>query len=63
MDRFIEFLGGFNVQTILSMIFVMWIFVREIEGKIEKLDAKIDQQSQRSDRLYEMFIDLLKSKQ
>jgi hypothetical protein len=31
-------------------------------GGIYSLDAKIERQSQRTDRLYEMFIDLVKEK-
>ena len=33
-----------------------------IIGGIYMLDGKIERQSQRTDRLYEMFIDLLKEK-
>lgn len=53
MTNFLEFLSGFNWQTILSVFLMLWYFSNHIESKIEK-------QSQRTDRLYEMFIDLLK---
>jgi cell division protein FtsL len=62
MEQAIEFLRGFNVQTIISLFLIMLYFSHHIEGKISKLESKIDQQSQRSDRLYEMFIDLLKER-
>ena len=53
MEQVIEFLKGFNIQTIISMFFMLWFFTSHIDSKIEK-------QSERTDRLYEMFIDLLK---
>ena len=31
-----------------------------LDAKFERLDARIDQQSARTDRLYEMFIDLVR---
>jgi len=37
----------------------MWKEMKNIE---EKMDRKTEQQSNRSDRLYEMFIDLVKEK-
>lgn len=55
MDNILEFFRGFNIQTILSVFLMLWYFTNHIEVKIEK-------QSQRTDRLYEMFIDLLKDK-
>lgn len=55
MDNVLEFLKGFNLQTIMSVFLMLWYFSNHIESKIEK-------QSQRTDRLYEMFIDLLKSR-
>lgn len=62
MENVIEFLKGFNLQTIISLVLIVWYFSRHIESKIQMLDSKIDQQSARTDRLYEMFIDLLKEK-
>jgi len=53
MEQVIEFLKGFNLQTIISIFLMLWYFTNHIDAKIEK-------QSQRTDRLYEMFIDLLK---
>lgn len=55
MEQIIDFLKGFNIQTIISIFLMLWYFSNHIESKIEK-------QSQRTDRLYEMFIDLLKEK-
>lgn len=53
MDQVMEFLKGFNLQMIVSIFLMLWYFSSHIEGKIEK-------QAARTDRLYEMFIDLLK---
>jgi hypothetical protein len=55
MEEVLEFVEGFNIQTIISIFLMLWYFTNHIEAKIEK-------QSQRTDRLYEMFIDLLKEK-
>jgi len=61
MDNLLEFLKEFNIQTILSVIVVFWYFSRDIKCEMKILGAKIDRQSDRTDRLYEMFIDLLKN--
>ena len=55
MEQILDFFKGFNLQTIISIFLMLWYFSNHIEGKIEK-------QSARTDRLYEMFIDLLKEK-
>lgn len=55
MEEAIQFIKGFNIQTIISVFLMLWYFSHHIEAKIEK-------QSERTDRLYEMFIDLLKDK-
>lgn len=51
----IEFLDKFNWETIIGMIVISWYFNHEIKLALEK-------QSARTDRLYEMFVDLLKDK-
>lgn len=62
MNEFLEFCQGFNIQNLIGTGVMIWLFMRHIESKMDKLEAKIDVQSQRTDRLYEMFIDLLKNK-
>ena len=62
MDQFIDFLKGFNIQTILSLGTIVWFFSANIKAEMKLLEAKIDQQAGRTDRLYEMFIDLIKEK-
>lgn len=73
MDEFLKFLVGFDPHTILSMIGIVWFFSRDIKSETKSLESKVDShkenidvqiavQSARSDRLYEMFIDLLKER-
>lgn len=62
MTEFVDFLKGFNIQTIVSMTGIFALFFWNMKSEMRILEAKIDQQSSRSDRLYEMFIDLLKDK-
>ncbi len=62
MDKFFEILGTFNLLTILSIGAVFWYFTKDIKTEMKLLEAKIDRQSERTDRLYEMFVDLLKDK-
>jgi len=57
-----------SCQFFLWIIFQMFIFLalfflsfsRESRKKVRELQAKIDNQESRTDRLYEMFVDLLK---
>ena len=62
MDQAIEFMKGFNIQTILSLVVIVWAFSSSLKTEMKLLEAKIDQQSARTDRLYEMFIELVKEK-
>jgi len=71
MHEVLEFLKGFNGQTLIGIALLLWLFSTHTNGKIEKLESTIDKrlekqdeqirkQDQRTDKLYEMFIDLLK---
>ena len=64
MDKFLEFLIGFNAQMIIVMTIVLWYFVREVKkeihDEIKLMNQQADKQSARTDKLYEMFVDLLK---
>ena len=51
----LNFINSFNWQTIIGMFAIEWYFNREIKLSLEK-------QSARTDKLYEMFIDLLKER-
>lgn len=66
MDIF-NYLDKLNWQTIIAMFVIGWYFTKDfredmktLNNSINKLDADIRQQGQRTDKLYEMFIDLLK---
>lgn len=45
---------------ILGVFAIGWYFTREIRQTLEKLDSDVREQGMRIDKLYEMFIDLLK---
>jgi len=62
MDQVLDFMKGFNIQTILSLAGIVWFFSSSLKSEMKLLEAKIDQQSNRSDRLYEMFIELVRDK-
>lgn len=49
----VNFIEKLNWQTIIAMFAVTWYFTHDIKIAMEK-------QSARTDRLYEMFVDLLK---
>lgn len=60
MDKFLEFLNGFNIQTILALLAIFWWFSRDLKNEMKLIESKLDRQADRTDKLYEMFIDLLK---
>lgn len=37
MDKLLDFFREFNIQTILSMAAIVWLFTRNLENKIEKI--------------------------
>jgi hypothetical protein len=47
-----------HIEFMVLMVTLIWVFYL-LDGKIERSTSA---QSERSDRLYEMFIDLLKEK-
>lgn len=64
MDRILDFIEAMNLQTIFSIGVIFWYFTRELRKEIREeiasIRQEITQQAQRSDRLYEMFVQLLK---
>ncbi|HEY5236129.1 MAG TPA: hypothetical protein VIJ14_08130 [Rhabdochlamydiaceae bacterium] len=64
MDKLIEILNTFNLPTVITMAAIFWYFTRDMKSEMKALEAKMDAQlaaqSARTDRLYEMFIDLLR---
>jgi hypothetical protein len=51
----LNFVEKFNWQTIVAVFVMTWYFTHDIKVAIEK-------QSARTDKLYEMFVDLLKDR-
>lgn len=55
MTEILDFLKGFNIQTIISIFAMLWYFTHHLEAKMER-------HSERTNRLYEMFIELIKDR-
>lgn len=58
----IKYLENLNWQTIVAMFAVGWYFTKDIRDTLHKIDVDMKEQGRRTDKLYEMFIDLLKEK-
>lgn len=69
----VNFIEKFNWQTIIAMFAIGWYFTREIRDSLKILDKDIkeqgnridrlnEEQIKRTDKLYQMFIDLLKER-
>lgn len=43
MLEFLDFIKGFDLHHIISMIAVFWFMTRRLENKISNLDQRIDQ--------------------
>ncbi len=56
----VNFFEKLNWQTILALFVMGWYFSREIRISLHKLEDDVRQQGLRTDKLYQMFIDLLK---
>lgn len=55
-------LGKLELANLLAVGLMLWFFYSRLDSKIERISDDVKQQSARTDRLYEMFIDLLKDK-
>jgi hypothetical protein len=51
MDQIINFLSGFNVQTILSLFGIVWYFSRDIKACIINLDTDVREMNTRIARV------------
>ncbi len=60
MLEIIPYLNTLNWQTMVAMFAICWYFTRDIKNSVDKLDKDFREQSKRTDRLYEMFIQLLR---
>jgi F0F1-type ATP synthase membrane subunit b/b' len=67
------YLGKFEIAHLIVVGLMLWFFYSRLDSKMEKISKElreeikqrgdeIKQQAVRSDRLYEMFIDLLKER-
>ncbi len=59
MEKLIELFNSFNAPTLFGIGVMLWYFTREIRKEIRD---DIAAQTARTDKLYEMFIDLLKER-
>lgn len=73
MDNFIELIKNFDFLQLISTSVVFFVITREwrketkeetasIREEIKNQSLRIDEHAKRTDRLYEMFIDLLKER-
>lgn len=51
-----------TVIVVMSILAGLFFLDSRDETRMNQMQSKMDMQSQRTDRLYEMFIDLLKEK-
>jgi hypothetical protein len=58
----VTYIEKLNWPTIIAMFAIVWFFTRDLRATLHKIDNDVRDQGKRIDRLYEMFIDLLKSK-
>ena len=47
MSELLEFLKEFNLQTIISMVLIMWYFTRDIKSSIDNLDRDLREMNTR----------------
>lgn len=73
MSELYQIIKDFNVPTLIGTGFICWYFTREIHAnvkeeingikeEIKEIKKQGETQAARTDKLYEMFIDLLKNK-
>ncbi len=51
MEKVLEFIKEFNLQTIISMAIIVWYFSRDIKSSIDKLDKDLQLMNTRTSRL------------
>jgi len=59
-DQILSIFTNLNWQTIIAMFAIGWYFTKDIRYTLNKLETDVRSQNARIDRLYEMFIDLIK---
>lgn len=56
MLEFLDFIKGFDLHHIISMIAVFWFMSKRLEGKISNLEQRINQVEQRINQLDQKMI-------
>ena len=51
MDKVLDFLKEFNLQTIISMAVIVWYFTRDLKKSIDAVDAELRKMNTRVARL------------
>lgn len=59
METILEMLSKFDLTTIIGIFIISWYHTHELRKEIKEETRVI---AERTDKLYEMFIDLLKDK-
>jgi len=70
MKEILEFFTEFSLQTIVAVVAAMWYFTRDLKREMHEIRDEmgvwrkehredITLQAERSDKLYQMFVDLL----
>lgn len=41
MDQIVQFLQGFDIQTILSILVIVWLFTRNIKSELKEIKQEL----------------------
>jgi hypothetical protein len=51
LDKVLNFLSEFNLQTIVSMGVIVWYFTRDVKSSVDNLDKDVREMNTRISRL------------
>ena len=60
MEKIIKAFKRFKSYEVIVIVAAILFSMNRTDNEIQRLERKIDSQNTRTDKLYEMFIDLLK---
>ena len=60
MEKIIKAFKRFKSYEVIVIVAAILFSMNRTDNEIQRLERKIDSQNARTDKLYEMFIDLLK---
>ncbi len=60
MESFLQWIS--IVSPTVACFMFLWNEIKSLEAKLDRHSDRLDKQAERTDKLYEMFIDLLKAK-